>query len=65
MPDAECGDNLLVEETATPVFALEQTLGVGDAWALIGMANAAWDGEVGRWVTLTGEWRSGDDHDVH
>lgn len=40
------------ELTTTPVTAIDEQLGVGDAWALVHAADAAWNGTSGRWVTL-------------
>jgi hypothetical protein len=38
--------------TAAPVTIIDPYLGVGDAWALVHAADAAWTGGVGEWVTL-------------
>jgi hypothetical protein len=38
--------------TTTPVTAIDQVVGVGDAWTLVHAADDAWDGESGQWVTL-------------
>lgn len=40
------------ETTTAPVTALGQHLGVGDAWALVHAADAAWNGETGEWVAF-------------
>ncbi|MEY2422460.1 MAG: hypothetical protein QOI95_2527 [Acidimicrobiaceae bacterium] len=39
--------------TRAPVTRLDPYLGVGDAWALVHAAQAAWDGAEGGWVSLT------------
>jgi len=38
--------------TRAPVSIAEARLGVGDAWALVAAANAAWNGKQGEWVSL-------------
>ena len=38
--------------TAYPVFDIEKVIGTGDAWGLIRVADADWDGTSGRWATI-------------
>jgi hypothetical protein len=38
--------------TSTPVTLIDKYIGVGDAWSVVGAADAAWDGDVGDWVVF-------------
>ena len=38
--------------TSTPVTLIDKYVGVGDAWSVVGAADEAWDGEVGKWVVF-------------
>jgi hypothetical protein len=49
---AASGSSPTRELTTTPVTAIDQQLGVADAWSLVDAADAAWNGRSGDWVTL-------------
>jgi hypothetical protein len=38
--------------TSTPVTLIDEYVGVGDAWSVVGAADDAWDGDVGDWVVF-------------
>lgn len=52
LPAIATGDPFHRKVTSVPVTMLEKHLGVGDAWSLVKAADAAWDGQTGKWVSL-------------
>ena len=51
-PAPDEGGSPIRRVTSTPVTAIDKLLGVGEAWALVHAADKAWDGQLGKWVTL-------------